>query len=832
MESLFQDIRYGLRVLFKNPGFTVVAVLTLALGIGANTAIFSLINAVMLKMLPVTQPGQLVVVGDPTLVHNRSLGDPRVELFSYPLYRELSAGNQVFSGLLASSEVNNLPVSIEGAPDIRVTGVLVSGNYFSVLGVNSILGRTISPDDDTAANSHPVVVLSYGFWKEKFGADPNVVGRSINIRKNVFTVVGVAQPGFFGDTVGDTQDMWIPVTMQPQVITGRAWLENFTASWLHCIGRLKPGSSVASARANLNVLLQQLANGPMGAKLAKDDLDNLKKGKIQVSAGGGGFSQLRSSFYQPLMLLMFIVGMVLLIACVNVANLLLARATSRQREMAVRLAIGASPGRVVRQLLTESLLLAFTGGVLGLLIAHWGTQGLLFLSHEDKLQVSPDAGVFLFTAAVCILTGVLFGLIPALRSGRVSVAPTLKPGQNAGNTRSIWSWGKMLVASQVALSLLVLFAAGLLVRSLQNLRNLDLGYQRDGLLVISADPLGAGYSPARITDYTNEVGARLASLPGVSAVSSSANGLFSGHDSSESIHVQGYVAAKDEDRVASSDDVSPGYFKTVGIPLILGRDIGMQDTAASPKVAVINEAMAKFYFGNTDPIGKKFTVDDNDEKISKQQVEIVGVSRDARDHEIRGTVPRRYYVPISQATENPGVINFEVRSAGDTAVIEQAARKQIQAFDSRVPINRVRSLNESVDLQISNEILIAKLSSFFAGLALLLACVGLYGVMSYSVTARTREIGVRMALGAQRPAVLWLVLREALKLVAVGVIVGIPAAFLSSQLLSSMLFGLKATDATSMLVVLLVLVTVAIIAGLIPARRATRVDPMVALRYE
>ena len=390
----------------------------------------------------------------------------------------------------------------------------------------------------------------------------------------------------------------------------------------------------------------------------------------------------------------------------------------------------------------------------------------------------------------------------------------------------------MLVASQVALSLLVLFAAGLLVRSLQNMRNLDLGYSRDNLLVISVDPVSAGYNPARITNYANEVGARLASLPGVRAVSSSANGLFSGHDSSNSLQMEGYVARNDEDRVASSDDVAPGYFKAVGIPLILGRDIGMQDTAASPKVAVINEAMAKFYFGNTDPIGKKFTVDDNDEKISKQQIEIVGVSRDARDHEIRGTVPRRYYVPISQATDNLNTVNFEVRSAGDTALVEQAGRKQIQAFDSKVPINRVRSLNESVDSNISNEILIAKLSSFFAGLALLLACVGLYGVMSYSVTARTREIGVRMALGAQRPAVLWLILREAIKLVAIGVIVGIPAAFLSSQLLSSMLFGLKTTDVKSMLAVVLVLITVAIVAGLIPARRATKVDPMIALRYE
>jgi predicted permease len=833
MESLLQDIRYGLRVLLKNPAFTIVAVLTLALGIGANTAIFSLINAVMLKMLPVTAPSQLVVVGDPELVHNRSLGDPSVKLFSYPLYRELSAGNQVFSGLLASGEVHNLPLSIAGSSDTRVTGVLVSGNYFSVLGVNSILGRTISPDDDTAANAHPVVVLSYAFWKEKFAQDPNVVGRSVNINKHPFTVIGVAPPGFFGDTVGDTQDMWIPVTMQSQVLSGRAWLEDFTASWLHCIGRLKPGSGVESARANLNVLLQQLANGPMGARLHKDDLENLKKGKIQVSAGGGGFSQLRGSFYQPLMLLMFIVGMVLLIACVNVANLLLARASSRQKEMAVRLAIGASPARIVRQLLTESLLLAFAGGLLGLLVAHWGTGVLLLLSSETELQVSPDAGVFLFTAAVCLLTGVLFGLIPAVRSGRVSVAPTLKSGQqNSGNARSGWSWGKILVASQVALSLLVLFAAGLLVRSLQNMRNLDLGYSREGLLLMSTDPMGAGYNTAQIANFANEVSARLAGLPGVRAVSSSKNGLFSGSESGESIKVAGYVAAKDEDNVAASDEVAANYFKAVGIPLLLGRDIGPQDTAASPKVAVINETMSKFYFGKTDPIGKKFTVDDDDPKISSQPVEIVGVSRDARDHEIRGTVPRRYYVPLSQATNSPSMLNFEVRTAGDATSIIETARKQIHAFDSKVSIYRVRSLNESVDHQISNEILIAKLSGFFAGLALLLACVGIYGVMSYSVTARTREIGVRMALGAQRPAVLWLVLREAMKLVVVGVIVGIPAAFLSSQLLSTMLFGLKATDVTSMLAVVLVLVTVAMIAGFVPARRATKVDPIVALRYE
>ncbi len=832
MGTFLQDLRYALRMLRKNPGFTAVAVLTLALGIGANTAIFSLENAVMLKMLPVKNPGELVVVGDPTEVHSRRMGDPGVSVFSYPLYRDFRDGNSVFSGMLASGEAHRLRVTGDSIGEIsgNATGVLVSGNYFSVLGVNALYGRVITPDDDSGSGAHPVAVVSYGFWKNKLGENPSVVGKTLRINNYPFTVIGVAPPGFYGDTVGDAQDLWVPMTMQEQVISGRKWLEDYNASWLHVIARLKPGVTVENAAANLNLLLQQLVSGLLKAKLSKDDLDNLKAAKVPVSAGGGGFSDLRGDFQQPLLLMMVIVGLVLVIACVNVANLLLARASSRRKEFAVRVAIGAAPGRIVRQLLTESILLAFAGGALGLLLARWGTDALLKLSGNKELEASPDLRVFLFTAAVCLLTGVLFGLIPALRSRRVAVALTLKSGsQNGSSANAGWNWGKLLVTGQVAVSLLVLFVAGLLVHSLQNIRNVDLGYNREHLLVVSTDPLSAGYDNARTASFVNQLAEQIGNLPGVRAVTSSKNGLFSGSESGNTIKVEGYTPKKDADLIAAFDDVGPNYFHAVGIPMLLGRDIGPQDTETSARVTVINETMAKFYFGKANPIGRKFVVDDPG---SKGPVEIVGVARDARDHKLKGSVDRRFYLPLSQALGPLPVVNFMIRTVGNPVAVAETARKQIKNLDANIPVNSVRALNELTDRAISDQILIARLSSFFAGLALLLAAIGLYGVLSYSVAGRTREIGVRMALGAQRGSVLKMILREAGKLVLLGVVIGIPSAILASRLFSSMLFGLKATDPVSMLLVIAVLLAITLLASYLPARRATKVDPMIALRYE
>ena len=832
MGTFLQDLRYALRMLRKNPAFTAVAVLTLALGIGANTAIFSLENAVMLKMLPVKNPGELVVVGDPTEVHSRRMGDPGVSVFSYPLYRDIRDGSSVFSGMLASGEAHRLRVTGDSIGEIsgNTTGVLVSGNYFSVLGVNALYGRVITPDDDSGPGAHPVTVVSYGFWKNKLGENPNIVGQTLRINNYPFTLVGVAPPGFYGDTVGDAQDLWVPVTMQEQVISGRKWLEDYNASWLHVIARLKPGVTAENAAANLNLLLQQLVNGPLKAKLSKDDLDNLKAARVPVTAGGGGFSDLRGDFQQPLLLLMVIVALVLLIACVNVANLLLARASSRRKEFAVRVAIGAAPGRIIRQLLTESILLAFAGGALGFLLARWGTDALLKLSGNKDLEASPDLRVFIFTAAVCLLTGLLFGLIPALRSRRVAAALTLKSGsQNGSSANAGWNWGKLLVTGQVAVSLLVLFVAGLLVHSLQNIRNVDLGYNREHLLVVSTDPLSAGYNNARTASFANQLAEQIGSLPGVRAVTSSKNGLFSGSESGNTIKVEGYTSKKEADLVAAFDEVAPNYFHGVGIPMLLGRDIGLQDTETSPRVAVINETMAKFYFGKANPIGRKFIVDDPG---SKGPVEIVGVARDARDHKLKGTIDRRFYLPLSQALGQLPGVNFVVSTVGNPVAVAEAVRKQIKNLDANIPVNNIRSLNELTERAISDQILIARLSSVFASLALLLAAIGLYGILSYSVAGRTREIGVRMALGAQRGSVLKMILQEAGILVLVGVVIGIPSAILASRLFSSMLFGLKSTDPVSMLLVIAVLLAITLLASYIPARRATKVDPMIALRYE
>ena len=832
MGTFLQDLRYALRMLRKNPAFTAVAVLTLALGIGANTAIFSLENAVMLKMLPVKNPGELVVVGDPTEVHSRRMGDPGVSVFSYPLYRDIRDGSTVFSGMLASGEAHRLRVTGDSIGEIsgNTTGVLVSGNYFSVLGVNALYGRVITPDDDSGPGAHPVAVVSYGFWKNKLGENPNIVGQTLRINNYPFTLVGVTPPGFYGDTVGDAQDLWVPVTMQEQVISGRKWLEDYNASWLHVIARLKPGVTAENAAANLNLLLQQLVSGPLKAKLSKDDLDNLKAARVPVTAGGGGFSDLRGDFQQPLLLLMVIVALVLLIACVNVANLLLARASSRRKEFAVRVAIGAAPGRIVRQLLTESILLAFAGGALGFLLARWGTDALLKLSGNRDLEASPDLRVFIFTAAVCLLTGLLFGLIPALRSRRVAVALTLKSGsQNGSSANAGWNWGKLLVTGQVAVSLLVLFVAGLLVHSLQNIRNVDLGYNREHLLVVSTDPLSAGYNNARTASFANQRAEQIGSLPGVRAVTSSKNGLFSGSESGNTIKVEGYTSKKEADLVAAFDEVAPNYFHGVGIPMLLGRDIGLQDTETSPRVAVINETMAKFYFGKANPIGRKFIVDDPG---SKGPVEIVGVARDARDHKLKGTIDRRFYLPLSQALGQLPGVNFVVSTVGNPVAVAEAVRKQIKNLDANIPVNSIRSLNELTERAISDQILIARLSSVFASLALLLAAIGLYGILSYSVAGRTREIGVRMALGAQRGSVLKMILQEAGILVLVGVVIGIPSAILASRLFSSMLFGLKSTDPVSMLLVITVLLAITLLASYIPARRATKVDPMIALRYE
>jgi predicted permease len=837
MQTLLQDVRYAFRMLRKSPGFTTVAVITLALGIGANTAIFTVVNALLLKMLPVKDPQQLVVVGDPMWVNGRSNGTPRTDNFSYPLYKELRDQNSVFSGLCAAATDHRIEVDAGqgGMAAEKVTGRMVSGNYFSVLGVEPAAGRLFSDSDDTAVNANPVAVLGYGYWQRRFALSPSIIGKDIRLNGYPFTVVGVTPAGFDGDVVGEDMAVYVPLSMQPEIMRGRLWRNAANMSWLMLIGRLKPGENAAQAEANLNVVLQQAVNGNYGALLSADDKAALRdpKARIRVSAGGTGISELRGEYRVPLLLLMGIVGLVLLIACVNVANLLLARAAGRQREIAIRLAIGAKWSRLLKQFLTESILLAFLGGIAGSLLSVWGVRVLVRLfGSGTALPLSPDARVLGFTIAVCLLAGILFGFAPAFRALHVPVSPALKEsGRGASEGGSRLTWNKGLIAGQVALSLLVLFAASLLVRSLQKLMTQDFGYARGRLVVAKLDPTAAGYNSDGMKSLAQQLVARLEGAPGVRAVTYSTNGLFAGSESDDPIVVPGFNAANDGQRIAREDYVGPDYFGVVGIPILVGRGIEAQDAATSTRVAVVNQAMVKHFFHGQNPVGRQFKIDDP--AWADKPITIVGVSRDAKDHgeSLREAVQPRFYLAFQQMAD-PEQIVLEAQAAGNATAVATNVRSQITTADPHLPISFVNALDSLVNDSVADQIALAKLSAFFAGLALLLACVGLYGVLSYTVAGRTREIGVRMALGAKPGDVLQLVLGEGMILVIAGLAVGIPVSLVSGRLLHGFLFELRPTDPLSLAVVVLLLGSVAVIAAFIPARRAAKVDPMVALRYE
>jgi predicted permease len=832
LEILGRDLRYGLRTLRGNPGFTATIIVTLAFGIGANTAIFSLINAVMLRSLPVASPEQLVSVGDPSRTGSLHNGPAAMDLFSYPVYQKLRERNQVFTRVLASGRTGRLDINVDGSANETAVGRLVSANYFDVLGVRPSLGRTFAPDDERA----PVIVISVNYWRKRFATNPGVLGKRIGINGTKFSIIGVGPRDFFGDVVGISTDVWIPLMMQPQVNPGAFFLDKTATSWLLLLGRLKPGVSAAQARASLDVLAPNLLMETEGSAISPQRLRAIREMKVQVEPGGKGFSALRKRFSRPLLVLMGLVGLVLLIACTNVTNLLLARAAHRRKEIGMRLTLGASRFRLIRQLLTESILLAVLGGAAGVLLAWSGARILLQLASADPsaplpLDVRPDSNILLFTGGAALFTGFILGLVPALGATGQSLAPVLKE-RNPSLARSgaRWNLGQTLVIAQVALSLLLLVGAGLFARTLRNLETIDVGYRREGLVILQIDPIGSGHKQSQAVQTCRMLLAKLQAAPGVQAAAVSEDGIFSGTDASAGgLVVEGSTQANDQNRVDRYDRVGPHYFGTVGIPLLKGRDIDERDDGAAPKVAIINEAMANFYFPHTDPLGKHLKLGAG----NLVAYTIVGVSRDARDHQLKAPPPRRFYMPYFEDTEDPiDGFNFEIRTTRDAASIIPGIRATVREFDRNLKILNLAAATSMIDKTISDERLIAQLSGLLGALALLLAAAGLYGVMTYNTSRRSGEIGLRMALGANRPTVIWMVLREALLLALLGVAVGIPAALAAAKLVEHNIVGLSAGDPLVLAAASAIMIATAGLAGLLPAARASRIDPITSLRQE
>ena len=867
MSGLAQDLRYALRQLRKNPGFTAVALLTLALGIGTNTAIFSLIDAVMLKTLPVRLPEQLVLLNwasetqpgtMPWFTHSLSgnygpdsTGRFTSTAFPYPVFEGIRDRNEEFSSVMAFADTDRLNVSLGGQAGLA-DGQLVSGDFFSTLGVEAMIGRAIARTDDRAGAS-PVATISHSFWVSRFGSDPLVVGKAITVNGAPFTVAGVAPPEFFGVEPGTPVDIWLPLHAQPQINPG--WtkyaipgeVSRFTAPddwWVLIMGRLKPGVNEQPVRAKLDAVVRQNVASIELPPPAKGSTDmTLQPPRVQLTPAGKGLDSLREQFCKPLAVLMTVVGLVLLIACANVANLLLSRATSRHREIAVRLALGAGRIRLINQMLTESVLLALAGGALGVGLAYWASAILLaFMSggrNPIVLHVAPNLRVLAFTAAVSVLTGVLFGLAPALQGTRLVLTPGLKegwgstPGVGGHSRRFGMQLGQVLAISQVAISLLLLVGAGLFVRTLTNLENENLGFDRRNLVLFGIDPTKSGYKGEKLVAFYQQLQRRIEAIPGVKSATLSRHTLVSGGVTINGVAIQGYTPASGASNNGSIavhvNDVGPEFFETFGIPVELGRVIGDRDTAAAPKVGVVSRAFARQYLGGTNPIGRRFGFGD---QRSSSDIAIVGVVGDVRYGQPRDRMPPTVYVPYAQHTQELDEMNFEVRTAGDPKNWVGPVRQSVHELDGNLPLFDVRTQVEQIEQATFQERLFARLSSFFGLIALALACVGLYGIMSYSVSRRTNEIGVRMALGAGRFNVLDLVVRQALQLTILGVIFGVAAAWALTRFLTSFLYGVRPADPVTFGLVSLAVILVSILSSYIPARRATKVDPMVALRYE
>jgi len=847
---MLKDLRHGFRALLQARGWTVVVVLSLALGIGANTAIFTGVNGLLLIKVPVKDPDSLVRlrwVGRNDMMTSSSDYGPRNRAayggqnvqttFSYPMFRQFAADNRTMTDLFACAPQGRVNVVVDGRAEIA-QGFLSTGNYYQVLGVGARVGRTIVPDDDRPSAA-PVAVISSKYWHTRFGTDPSVVGQVVRVNNLPVTIVGVLPAEFTGvqQPMAEAPDISLPVALQPQLDAGGGGdqVAQPTYWWLQVMGRLKPGVTAAQVQGNLEGIFQSTARAGIDGYLkglsdaersASANRDRTNVPRLAAESGARGIYDVTLNEQRAATTLSIIVGLVLLLVCANVANLLLSRATARQKEISVRLSLGATRWRLVRQLLTESVILAALGGGVGLVVAYWGRALLPGTAGQQPLL---DWRVLTFVAGVTLLTGIVFGIVPALRGTAVNVNAALKDtGRSVIGTRSVV--GRVLLVVQVAISLVLLVGAGLFLQTLGNLRRVDVGFNPENLLLFRVNPSLNRYDEPRMRALYADMLERLQAVPGVRGVAMSQPALLSGSVSSTGMFVQGrpvpQVRPQDDSFVIKRIVISSGFFDVMGIPLVMGRAITDRDADTAPKVAVINEAAARKFFPNENPLGRRFGT--SPEKNG--EIEVVGVLRDAKYDSVRDPAPATMYIPFRQARLTNAV--FEIRTASAPAGAMGSVRDTVRQIDPNLPLMDVSTQIEQVEQRFAQEKMFAQAYTLFGSLSLLLAAVGLFGLMSYTVSRRTNEIGIRMALGAQRRDVLGMVMRESMLLVGIGVAAGLAAAIAASRFVATLLFGLAPRDPATIVTATAVMIGVAALAGFLPARRASKVDPMIALRYE